>query len=100
MLYMVEIAASIERGNAIDAGAGPGPIFEQIAKRFHPQAFYGDPTRRHVFMVVELEGAAQIAELMYVLTWFSGTEPRFTPIMPPEVYGEAIEQAKKIIPPV
>lgn len=99
MLYMVEVAASMEKGNAIDAGPGPGPVFEQIAKRFRPQALYGDASRRHVFIVVELEGAAQMAELMYVLTWFGGTEPKFTPIMPPEVYGEAIAQAKKIISP-
>lgn len=99
MLYMVEAVASMEKGNQIDAGAGPGPVFEQIAQRFHPQAIYGDPSRRHVFLVVELENPAQMAELMYVLTWFSGTEPRFTPIMPPEVYGEAIQQAKKIIAP-
>ena len=37
---------------------------------------------------------------MYVLTWFTWTEPKFTPIMPPETYGEAIEQAKKIVPPL
>ena len=100
MLYMVEVAASIEKGNIVDAGAGPGPVFEQIAKRFHPQAIYGDPTRRHVFIIVDLEGPAQIAELMYVLTWFTLTEPKFTPIMPPETYGQAIEQAKKIVSPL
>src|SRR5437773_6808459 len=100
MLYMVEVAASVERGNTIDAGAGPGPVFEKIAARFHPQAIYGDASRRHVFLVVDLEGPAQMAELMYVLTWFAGTEPKFTPIMPPEVYGQAIEQAKKIVPPL
>jgi hypothetical protein len=44
---------------------------------------------------------AQIAELMCVLrlTWFTGGEPTFTPIMRPEIYGEAIANAKKIIPP-
>ncbi len=99
MLYMVEAAASMEKGNAIDAGPGPGPFFQKIGERFHPQAFWGDPSRRHVFMVVEIEDAGQMAELMYALTWFTGTEPKFTPIMPPEVYGQAIEQAKNIISP-
>ena len=46
-------------------------------------------------MVVELETPTETAELMYVLTWFTGTEPTFTPIMPPEAFAEAIENAKK-----
>ena len=33
------------------------------------------------------------------LAWFVDTEPTFTPLMPPEVYGEAIPSAKKIIQP-
>jgi hypothetical protein len=32
---------------------------------------------------------------MYVPTWWLGTEPKFTPIMPLEVYAEGIAQAKK-----
>jgi len=27
-------------------------------------------------MVVEIEDAGQMAELMYALTWFAGTEPK------------------------
>jgi hypothetical protein len=40
-----------------------------------------------------------MAELMYVLTWFAGTEPTFTPVMRPEVYAEGIENAKRIVSP-
>ena len=50
-------------------------------------------------MIVELNTPAEIAELMYVLSWWLKTEPTFTPIMPPETYGEAIANAKKIISP-
>ena len=53
MLYMVQVGASMERANAIDAGEGPGPVFAKVAERFRPEAFYGNPTRREVFMVVE-----------------------------------------------
>src|SRR5262249_23648306 len=81
MPYMVEFWATIERGDTVDKGEGPGPIFAKIVERFHPQALYGDPTRRHLFMVVELENPATVAELMYTLTWFTGNEPKFTPIM-------------------
>ncbi len=95
MLYMVETKASMERGNAIDAGEGPGPFLTYITEHFSPQAMYGDPTQRHSYFIVELESAAKIAELMYLLTWWSGTEPKFTPIMPLEVYAEGIANAKK-----
>ena len=50
-------------------------------------------------MVVNLDTPAQMAELMYTLTWFSGSEPTFTLVMKPEVYGEAIANAKRIINP-
>jgi hypothetical protein len=100
MLYMVETSATIEKGDTIDSGAGPGPFFAKIADRFRPQAIYGNPTRRQIFMVVELGSPADVAELMYALTWFTGNEPKFTPIMPPETYMEAISKAKKIVEPV
>ena len=45
-------------------------------------------------MVVNLDTPAQMAELMYAITWFAGAEPTFTPIMRPEVFGEAITNAK------
>lgn len=99
MLYLVEAHASIERGNAIDAGEGPGSMFAKVAERFRPEAFYGSPSRRQVFMVVDLDTPAKMAELMYVLTWFAGTEPTLTPVMRPEIYGEAIRNAKRIVSP-
>ncbi len=75
MRYLVEGHASMERGNTIDTGEGPGPIFAKIVERFRPEAFYGNPSRRQVFMVVELETPAKMAELMYIFTWFAGAEP-------------------------
>jgi hypothetical protein len=39
-----------------------------VAERFRPEAFYGNPTRREIFMVVNLDTPAQMAELMYILT--------------------------------
>lgn len=44
--------------------------------------------------LVEVEG-----ELMYILIWFTGSKPCFVPLMAPEVYGEAIENARKIVSP-
>ena len=100
MLYLVEAHPSIEKGNVVDAGEGPGPVVAKIVERFSPKAIYGNPSRRQIFMVVDLDTPAKkMAELMYILAWFVDTEPTFTPLMPPEVYGEAIANAKKIIQP-
>ena len=99
MLYLVQTDAAMGRANQIDAGEGPGPTFAKIADRFRPEAIYGNPFRRSVMMVVNLETPAAMAELMYALTWFTGAEPTFTPLMKPEVYAEAIENAKRIVSP-
>jgi hypothetical protein len=95
MKYLVEFHASIERGNAIDAKGGPGPLFGHVVQRFKPEAFYGNPTRRQAFLIVDLATESDVAELMFVLTWAGGTEPTFTPIVRPEVFGAAIENAMK-----
>jgi hypothetical protein len=99
MLYLVEAHPSVERANVVDAGEGPGPVIAKIVERFRPKAIYGNPSRRQVFMVVELDTPAKMAELMYVLAWFVDVEPTFTPLMSAEIYGEAIAHAKKIIKP-
>jgi hypothetical protein len=99
MLYLVQAHASMERANTADSGEGPGPVFAKVAERFRPEAFYGNPTRREIFMVVNLDTPAQMAELMYILTWFAGEEPTFTPIMRPEIFGEAMVNAKRIVQP-
>jgi hypothetical protein len=78
---------------------GPGPMFAKVVERFHPEAFYGNPSRRQVFLVADLESPAKMAELMYVLTRFTGTEPTLAPVMRPEVYAEAIQDAKRIVTP-
>ena len=99
MLYLVKADAEMHRANMIDSGDGPGPVFGKIVERFKPEAIFGCPSRRSLVMVVNLDTPAQMAELMYVLTWFVGTEPTFTPVMKPEVYGEAIANARRILPP-
>lgn len=95
MKYLVEVTASIERGNAIDDKGGPGPLFAYIAQRFKPEAFYGNPTRRQVFLIVDLATETDVAELMFLFVRNTGGEPTFTPIMPPENFGKAIEKANK-----
>jgi hypothetical protein len=99
MLYLVDIKADMERANAIDKGAGPGATFKKIVDRFHPQSMWGNAAKREMFLVVDLESPNDMAELMYALTWFTGGEPTFTPLMSPEGFDEAIMAAKKIVSP-
>lgn len=99
MLYLVKADAEMHHANTIDGGDGPGPVFAKIVERFKPEAIFGSPSRRSLIMVVNLDTPTQMAELMFVLTWFVGAEPTFTPVMKPEVYGEAIANAKRILPP-
>ena len=56
-------------------------------------------SRRQIIMVVNLDTPAEMAELMYALTWFTCSEPTFTPVMGPEIYAEAIANAKRILSP-
>ena len=79
MLYLVESRPTIEQGNKVDAGEGPGPIVAKIVERFRPQAVYGNPSRRQIIMVVNLDTPAEMAELMYALTWFTSNEPTWVP---------------------
>ena len=95
MKYLVEAAASIERGNAIDAKGGPAPLFAYIAQRFKPDAIYGNPTRRQVLIIVDLPKETDVAELMLILAREAGTEPTFTPIMPAEAFDEPVANAAK-----
>ena len=95
MKYLIEINPSVERANSLDKEGGPGELFGYIAQRFKPEAMYGNPTQRQVFLVVDLPTEADTAELMYLLTWGSGADPRFTPIMDPAIYMEGIERARK-----
>jgi len=99
MLYLVDSRPSMQRANTIDAGEGPGPTFAKIAERFKPQSIFGNPSARQILMVVDLDTPLQMAELMYALTWFTGGEPTFTPLMYPEIYEVAIENAKRLVTP-
>ncbi len=66
-----------------------------IAERFKPEAMYGNPTRRQVFIIVDLPTETDVAELMFVFTRNIGAEPKFTPIMPAEIFGQALEKANQ-----
>jgi hypothetical protein len=49
-----------------------------------------------LIMVVDLKSPADISELMYALTWGTGGEPKFTPILT-ESFDEIIGRAKSLV---
>jgi hypothetical protein len=99
MLYMVDLKADIDSANEIDKAEGPGPVFQKIAERFKPKSMWVNPSKRESIMIVELNTASDMSELMHVLTWVAKAEPTFTPLMDPETNDQAIKEAKKIVTP-
>jgi hypothetical protein len=98
MRFMVEIDAGMEKANTIDAGGGPGPMLAKLTERFKPEAVYGKASLRGAYIVVDLKSPADISELMYALTWGTGGEPKFTPILT-ENFDEIIGRAKSLVTP-
>lgn len=62
-------------------------------KRFKPEAFYGTPYHRKIVMVVDLPTEADVAELMMIAVRTVDTEPKFTPLIDPALFGAAIEKS-------
>ena len=98
MRFMVDIDAGMEKANAIDAGGGPGAMLAKLGERFKPEAVYAKAARRGAYIVVDLKSPADISELMYALTWGTGGEPKFTPILA-ESFDEIIGRAKSLVSP-
>ena len=98
MRFMVEVDAGMEKANAVDAAGGPGPMLAKIGQRFKPEAVYGKASRRGAYFVVDLKSPADVSELMYAMTWGTGGEPKFTPILT-EGFDEIIGRAKSLVSP-
>ena len=98
MRFVVEIDAGMEKANAIDASGGPGAMLAKLGEQFKPEAIYGKASLRGAYIVVDLKSPADISELMYALTWGTGGEPKFTPILT-ENFDEIIGRAKSLVSP-
>jgi hypothetical protein len=97
MKYMMEIDAGMERANVIDVKGGPGNVLAKIAERFKPEAVYPKADTRGAYMIVDLS-PEDMSELMFVMTWFTGGKPKFTPIMS-ATFDEVIAKAKTLFDP-
>jgi hypothetical protein len=101
MRYMVHIQIPLEAGNALDDpnGPGPGELIKHIVGRFKPESMYLSPARREIWMAVDFEKQAHIAELMLIATRKFGTYPEFIPVVTlqefPEMIKESMAEAAK-----
>ena len=73
-------------------------MLAKIGQRFKPEAVYGRASRRGTYFVVDLKSPADVSELMYAMTWGTGGEPKFTPILT-EGFDEIIGRAKSLVSP-
>jgi hypothetical protein len=97
---MVYFEVPTEVGNQIDfVEGGPGPLIGHMMERFTPEAVYSVAGERAVFMVADLD-AAQMMEIMLLVSKKLGTYPEFTPVLTAEetlgFATKAIEEAKKV----
>jgi hypothetical protein len=82
MLYCVHIQVTPENGNRLDASGGPGRMFGYVNERFKPQGWWIDPSQRQGWLIVDVNGIGDIAELMMVFSRFTGSHPTCTPVVP------------------
>ncbi len=80
MRYVIHFQATIEAGNKLDAGGGPGNFFGYLTERYKPEGAWVDTSRRQGWMVADITDPAAIAELMMVCTRTLGTYPIVTPV--------------------
>jgi hypothetical protein len=73
-------------------------MLAKLGERFNSEAVYGKASLRGAYIVVDLKSPADISELMYALTWGTGGEPKFTPILTGN-FDEIIGRAKLLVSP-
>lgn len=96
---MVHITITPEAGNKLDASGGPVSALNIITERFKPEVIYATPTSREFWMVLELNDASTMGELMLLSSMKFGSYPEFTPILSVQelykIVGPTIEAALK-----
>ena len=98
MKFFVEVAAPADKGPAIDAAGGPGPIVGEIMQRFHPEAFYGSADARTLRFVAELPTALDIAILMELCSDHLYAYPVLRPVIPIAEMQEFVTQVHAAVP--
>ena len=98
MKFFVEVAAPADKGAAIDAAGGPGPIVGEIMQRFHPEAFYGSADARTLRFVAELPTALDVAILMELCSDRLYAYPVLRPVIPIAEMQAFVTQVHAAVP--
>jgi hypothetical protein len=89
---MVRIQITPEAGNKLDVSGGPIPALNLIIDKFKPEVIYATPTSREFWMVMELNDASTMGEMMLISSMKFGSYPEFTPIL-------SVQELYKIVGP-
>jgi hypothetical protein len=81
MKFHVDIAAPADKGPAIDAAGGPGPIVAELMQRFQPEVMYGSADRRTLTFVADLATDVDIAVLMEICSDRLYAYPTLRPVV-------------------
>src|SRR5438552_3759551 len=97
MHFLVTITPSTEAADALDAApGGPGPLFEWMAERYHPIAFWVSAGERSASWIIDVAGAGQLHELVHIAARKAATIPVLTPIVLGHDAASTIPAARQV----
>jgi hypothetical protein len=105
MRYLMRFEASMEAGGRVDRSTGgAGAAIGKILNLLKPETFYVSVFRREMFMIVNSNDPALLAEAAHAVQLVAGANLEVTPIMTgeeamailPKALGHALDLAKSL----
>jgi len=105
MRYLMRFEASMDAGNKVDRSpGGAGAAIGRILELLKPETFYVSVFKRELFMIVNSDDPAMLAEAAHAVQMVAGANLEVTPIltsqeaMPilPKAIGRAIDMTKAL----
>lgn len=82
MHFIVTLTPTIDAADALDASpGGPGPLFDFVAERYHPEAFWVSAGERSVSWIIDVADATALHELVHIAARKGRVTPQLTPII-------------------
>lgn len=97
MRFLVQVAAPADKGQAIDAAGGPGPIVAEIMQRFCPEVMYGSAERRTLTFVADFPSEHEISVLMEICSDKMYAYPALQPVIPISELAAHVERVHSAI---
>ena len=105
MRYLIRFEASMEAGGKVDRSpGGAGAAIGRILDLLKPESFYVSVFKRELFMIVNNNDAALLAEAAHAVELIAGANLDVTPILTgeeamtilPKALGNALATAKSL----